>query len=108
MPIVWGTKYTKWFLYVLIALTVVALFMANEFFIHFEGTLTLRYIIFGLVLPFAVLSYFIFVAKTPQEYNQASVLLKIIMFIGVSYGFIFYYLEAKTFGITLFNLFIVT
>ena len=108
MPIVWGTKYTKWFLYGLIALTVVALFLANEFFIHFEGTLTLRYIIFGLVLPFAVLSYLIFVAKSPHEYNQASVLLKIIMLIGVSYGFIFYYLEAKTFGITLFNLFTVT
>ena len=107
MPVVWGLARTKWFLYGLIVITVAALFLANEFFVHFEGSLTLRYLIFGLALPFVVLSYLIFVAHSREEYNQASVLLKVIMLIGVSYGFIFYYLEAKTFGISLFNLFIV-
>ena len=107
MPIVWGNNRTKWFLYGLILVTVITLFLANNFFIHFEGTLTLRYIIFGLVLPFAVLSYLIAMAKTREDFNQASNFLKIIMLIGVSYGFIFYYLQAKAFGLTLFNLFII-
>ena len=107
MPVVWGISRTKWFLYGLIIVTICGLVIANSIFIHFEGTLTLRYIIFGLAIPFIVLTYLLYMAKERIDYNQASTLLKIIMLIGVSYGFIFYYLEAKTFGISLFNLFIV-
>jgi 4-hydroxybenzoate polyprenyltransferase len=107
LPIKWGIKNTKLFLYGLILITVSGLFLANEFFIPFNGTLTFRYIIFGLVLPFAVLIYFIFSAKTPVEFHQSSTFLKAIMVIGVLYSFVFYYLQAKTFGISIFNLFIV-
>ena len=106
MPIKWGIKRTKLFLYCLICLTVLCLFLANSFFISFEGTMTLRYIIFGLVLPFAALVYLIVVAKTPAEFHQASTLSKVIMLIGILYAFVFYYLEAKAFGISLFNLFV--
>ena len=107
MPIVWGINRTKWFIYGLITVTVAGLFIVNAYFIHFEGSLTLRYLIFGLLLPFAVLTYLLAKAKSGDDYYQTSKMLKVIMFIGVSYGFIFYYLQAKTFGITLFNLFIV-
>lgn len=106
MPIKWGINNTKLFLYGLILITVAGLFLANEFFIHFEGTLTIRYMIFGLVLPFASLGYLIFRAKMPVDFHQVSTLLKVIMVIGVLYSFLFYYLQAKTFGISLFNLFI--
>lgn len=107
MPIKWGINKTKWFLYGLIIVTVVGLFLANEFFIPFAGTLTIRYIIFGLVLPFAALAYLIYMAKSPLEFHQASTLAKVIMLIGVLYSFIFYYLQAQLFGFSLFNLFIV-
>ena len=107
MPVIWGIRKTKWFLYGLITVTVAGLFAANELFIQFDGTLTLRYIIFGLFLPFAVLTYLIVMAKSREDFNQASTMLKIIMLVGVLYGFIFYYLQARTFGISLFNLFIV-
>ena len=107
MPIKWGSHKTKFFLYFLIAFTVGGLFLFNGLFIHFTGTLTIRYIIFGLALPFAVLSYLIYVAKTPADYHQASTLSKVIMLIGVLYCFIFYYLQAKAYGISLFNLFFV-
>ncbi len=107
MPIFWGLKKTKWFLYTLIILTVSALFAANFFLIPFEGTLSLRYIVFGIVIPFAVLCYLIYHAKQIEAYRQASMLLKIIMFVGVLYAFVFYYLEAKAFGLVLFNLFII-
>jgi 4-hydroxybenzoate polyprenyltransferase len=106
MIIKWGTKKTKLFLYGLITITCTGLLLFDRFYILFEGTLTIRYIIFGLLLPFVALSYLIFNAKSPADYHQASTLTKVIMLIGVLYGFIFYYLQAKTFGISMFNLFI--
>ncbi|MFA6582407.1 MAG: geranylgeranylglycerol-phosphate geranylgeranyltransferase [Paludibacter sp.] len=106
MIIKWGAKKTKLFLYGLITISCTGLLLFDRFFILFEGTLTIRYIIFGLLLPFVALSYLIFNAKSPADYHQASTLTKVIMLIGVLYGFIFYYLQAKTFGISMFNLFI--
>lgn len=107
MPIKWGIEKTKLFLYGLIIVTNLCLYFINYQYINFEGTLTIRYIFFGLTLPFVALSYLIFKSKTPKEYHQASDLSKTIMLIGVIYAFIFYYLQAKTYGISLFNLFIV-
>lgn len=106
MPIKWGIRRTKLFLYCLIFVTVLCLFLANNSCIHFEGTLTLRYIIFGLTLPFIALIYLIYAAKNTADFHQASTLSKVIMLVGVLYSFVFYYLEAKTYGISLFNLFI--
>ena len=107
MAIKWGTNKTRLFLYVLIALTVAGLFLVNGLFIHFPGTLTLQYITFGLTLPFCLLCYFIYIAKVPADFHQAANLSKFIMLIGVMYCFVFYYLQAKSFGISLFNLFMV-
>jgi len=106
LPIKWGISKTKIFLYCLITVTIIELFIADFFFIHFNDTLTIRYIIFGLVLPFAALSYLIFMAKTKSDFHRASNLCKIIMLIGVLYSFVFYYLQAKKYGISLFNIFI--
>jgi 4-hydroxybenzoate polyprenyltransferase len=106
MPIKWGTNKTKLFLYGLILAAISGLLVANGLFIHFDGTLTLKYLTFGLVLPFGVLCYLIYIAKTPKEFHQASTLSKFIMLAGVLYSFIFYYLQAKAHGISLFNLFI--
>ena len=107
MPIKWGINKTKGFLFGLIILTNVALYLVDALFIQFDNTLTIRYIIFVLTLPFIALGYLIYIAKKPVDYHQASSLIKIIMFLGVLYSFIFYYLEAKTYGISLFNMFIV-
>ena len=106
LPIKWGLKKTKLFLYCLTALTVILLLLANFYFIHFDGTLTLRYILFGIVLPFIALCYLIYKAIVKTDFHQASNLSKVIMFIGVMYSFVFYYLQAKTFGISLFNIFV--
>jgi 4-hydroxybenzoate polyprenyltransferase len=106
LPIKWGISNTKIFLYSLIAITGFALFLADYFYIQFNSTLTLRYIIFGLALPFTGLCVMIYRAKSKSDFHQASDLLKVIMFIGVMYSFVFYFLQAKTFGISLFNLFI--
>jgi len=102
-----GVKNTKLILYFLILLTISLLLLFNHFFINFEGTLSVRYILFGLVLPLIILGYFIFTAKNSVDYKNASNLSKVIMLIGVLYSFIFYFLQAKTYGISLFDLFIV-
>jgi len=107
MPIKWGVPKTKIFLYGLIGITVFGLFLVNELFIQFPGTLTSRYILFGLTLPFIALIYLISKSKTAIDYHHASTLSKVIMLIGVLYCFIFYYLQAKTYEISLFNLFII-
>jgi 4-hydroxybenzoate polyprenyltransferase len=106
LPIKLGHTKTKLLLFGLIILTVILLFIINNLFIQFEGTFTLRYIIFGIALPFFALSYLIFKAKTPADFHDASTLSKVIMLVGVLYGFIFYYLQAKTFGISFFDTFI--
>ncbi len=108
MPIKWGAKKTKLFLYGLILLTIVVLFFAEHYFVSFENNITARYIIFGLCLPLSALGYMVFKAKTPAEYRHASTLSTYIMLIGILYSVVFYYLLAQKFGISLFGLFIVT
>jgi 4-hydroxybenzoate polyprenyltransferase len=106
LPIRWGITKTKIFLYGLIAFTVIALFLADYFLIPFKSTLTIKYIIFGLTLPFACLCFLIYRANSKSDYHQASDFSKVIMFIGVLYSFVFYFLQAKTYGISLFNIFV--
>jgi 4-hydroxybenzoate polyprenyltransferase len=105
MPIKWGRQKTTWFTISLIALTNIALFTFSSFYLPFEGTLTLRYLIFGISLPSLLLIYLLWIAKTQENYHQASTLTKIIMLIGVLYAFIFYFLQAKLHGITMFGIF---
>jgi 4-hydroxybenzoate polyprenyltransferase len=107
MPIRWGVAKTKLFLYLLIIITLSGLFFINAFYITFPGTLSIRYIIFGLAFPFVALTYLLFTATSPSDYKQAATLTKIIMLVGVMYSFIFYYLLAKRAGISIFNLFLV-
>lgn len=107
MAIVWGVKKTKIFLYGLITITIIGILISSLFLVPFEGSLTFRYFLFGVALPFCALGYLIFTSKYKSDYHQASTLSKVIMLIGVLYCFLFYFLQAKTFGISLFNLFLI-
>lgn len=106
MPIKWGTGKTKIFIYVLVAVTIALLLVVGKL-IPFEGSFTLRYVIFGIIIPLLTFVYLTIKAKNRNDYQQASTLLKIIMLVGVSYSFIFYFLLAKTFGLKFFNLFLI-
>ena len=92
MPIKWGMKRTKIFLYALISLTIIVLFTVGNLYIPFEGMLSVRYIIFGLILPLVALIYLIFKADIPADFRQASTLSKIVMIIGVLYSLVFSWL----------------
>ena len=107
MPIVWGTTKTKVVIYALIIFTIVALFFIEESWIHFEGDMTLQYLLYGILAPFIVLSYLVFKSKTAEEYHQAATLCKYIMIIGIMYSFVFNFLEAKLHGLALFDLFLI-
>ena len=107
MPIKWGEKKTKYFLYALILLTIGALLHVNQYFIHFEGNFTLRYLIFGLAIPLLVLIYLIFKGKKKEDFKQASNLSKFIMLAGIFYSLVFYYLQAQQFGISIFGMFLI-
>ncbi|MBN2767027.1 MAG: geranylgeranylglycerol-phosphate geranylgeranyltransferase [Paludibacteraceae bacterium] len=105
IPIVWGIAKAKILIYVLIVITVAALFAANHLYISFEGTLTLRYLIFAIVLPLLALALMLLRPKNRESLHQASTLTKMVMVAGVSYGFIFYFLMAKTYQLSIFGLF---
>lgn len=107
LPIVLGISKSKVLIVALIILTISLLLIANFLLIPFEGLLTLKYIIFGITMPFILLIYLLLKARTTTEYHQCSQLTKIIMFVGVLYSFIFYFLMAKSYGLSLFNLFYV-
>ncbi len=109
LPVKLGFKKTKIILYGLIALTAGLLCYANFVLLPFaEKGISTRYLIFGLLLPLAILIGFVATAKNKKDYKNASTLCKFIMLIGIFYSLIFYYMQAKTFGISLFGLFLVS
>ncbi|MDR3704856.1 MAG: geranylgeranylglycerol-phosphate geranylgeranyltransferase [Paludibacteraceae bacterium] len=114
IPIVWGAAKTKILLYGLIAITLGLVAFAYTKFISGFGlfgieksSLAIRYIIFGLFIPFAYLVFLLIKAKTPANYHQAATFCKFIMVIGALFSLIFYFLLAKGQGIPMFDLFIV-
>jgi 4-hydroxybenzoate polyprenyltransferase len=114
LPIKLGIPRTKIVLYVLIAFVAAALLHAQFRFIDnfalFDeetSSLSVRYIIFGLLLPLAYLVFMLIRAKTPADYRQASTFSKFIMLIGSLYLFVFYFLLAKGQGLAMFDLFMV-
>lgn len=104
MPVIWGVDRTKLFLYLLITVTAVSMFLANYFWIDFEGTMTIRYIIIGLILPLAYLSYLIYKAKHSSEYHFASMFTKGIMLIGMLYSVIFAVQMAHKYGLSFWDI----
>ena len=107
MPIKWGIQRTKLFVLGLIVITNVALYFANYTYIPFSDPISVRYILFALTLPFIALGYLVFTAKNSADYHQASTLSKVIMLFGVLYSLIFYYMQARAYGIIMFNTFII-
>lgn len=109
LPIKLGINKTKWVLYALIAVICGLLCYVNYGLLYFpiKGSLSTRYLIFGLLLPFAALVYLIITAKHKRDYHNASTMCKFIMALGVLYSVIYYYLLARQYGIPLFGLFVV-
>ena len=106
MPIKWGATRSKFVVFALILITIVSLYFIGLKFIDFEGSFTLKYICFGLVLPLVFLAFSLFKSQNKEYFHQASNFSKIIMLLGVLYSLVFYFLMSKTYGISMFGLFL--
>lgn len=108
LPIKLGVNKTKYMLYAIILLIIVLLCLVNFLYLPFpiKGSLSTRYLIFGLILPLLALTYLIFTAKRKNDYKTASTMSKFIMLLGLIYSLIYYFLLAKQYGISLFGLFV--
>ncbi len=114
LPIVIGMPKTKILLYALIGL-VIALaiwfyFVFIDRFILFQeanSSLAIRYIIFGILLPFGILVYLLIKAKEPDDYEQAAIFVGFILILEALFSFVFYFLLAKAWGLPLFGIFLI-
>lgn len=109
LPIKLGVNKTKYILYALIVLIIALLCIVNFMCLPFpiKGSLSTRYLIFGLILPLLVLGYLLLVAKRKNDYKAASTMSKFIMLLGLLYSLIYYFLLAKQYGIAIFGLFVI-
>jgi 4-hydroxybenzoate polyprenyltransferase len=107
MPVVWGMARTKWVVYGLVAVVIaIAGWYVSK--IHFANdSLTLRYYIIGIIVPFLYFVYLVIRARHKPALHQAAGFLKFIMIIGICYSFVFYFLQARAYGFPLFDLFII-
>lgn len=107
VAIVWGENKTKVLIYSIVFVVVLLLAGVSLYYIPFENSLSFRYVLFGLILPLITFGYLILKAKTIESLHAAASFLKYIMLLGVLYSFVFYFLLAKQFGLSLFNLFLI-
>ena len=109
MAVVLGLKKTKIVVIGLIVLTLLLLSFFGFRFINFSvDTISTKYFIFGLLLPFLYLVYLLFKAKTPSDYGQASTFVKFIMILGSLYSAILYLLLSINFKLAIFGVFQLT
>jgi len=103
MPIQWGIKRTKLFLYALIAITLFLLYLVVSAIDFPNDFITMRYFLFGIVLPCAWVVYRLMKANTAHDFKTISSVLKIIMLIGIGYTVAFYFLQATTYHFPFFG-----
>lgn len=93
LPVKWGEKWTKVIVTVLILLTCGLLCYFVFGCMPFGRTwqsLTVRYLTFGLLVPFACELYLLLSAKIASDYRVAQTLMKFIMLLGSLYSIVFY------------------
>ena len=107
IPVVWGSLTAKIIVSVLtvVACVVLARIAAlTEQYLPFTGSTTMRYAIFGIMLPSICMLSMLWFGGC-RGYSNASIMLKFIMIIGLIYSLLYYYMLARQFGLTLFGVF---
>lgn len=91
MPIVWGIPATKVVVTILLVVTMAFIGYIAYAVLPFPmvwKSLTMRYIVFGLVVPIVCVVVLLWAAKNKQEYQRCQLIVKLIMFIGILFGFV--------------------
>lgn len=104
IPIVFGDNTAKITVSVLMVITCVATAFIALKVIPFQGSLTLRYFIFGIALP-SLCAIVLMWRKSCTAYRDASMMIKFTMAIGVAYAIVYNYLMAKTFDVPFLEIF---
>lgn len=107
VAIVWGEHKTKLLIYTLVIITIALLIVSDKLLFPYSDTISFKYILFGLIIPLFAFTYLIFNANSPYSLQKAATFLKYIMLLGVLYSFVFYFILAKTYALSLFNLFMI-
>lgn len=93
MPIVWGVKWTKVFVTVVLLLTaaLIGYVVLNVLPFALDWHLmSTRYVIFGLLVPIVCAMVLLWAAQSSIEYQRAQLIIKFSMFMGVMYSFVIY------------------
>lgn len=91
MPIRMGEIPTKVFVTVLVLLTIgMITWLAFSLlpFPHVWGSLSVRYVVLGLLVPLVCLIWLLWAAKIPSDYRTTQLLMKFIMFLGTLYSYV--------------------
>lgn len=91
MPIRMGEIPTKVFVTVLVLLTIgMIAWLAFSLlpFPHVWGSLSVRYVVLGLLIPLVCLIWLLWAAKIPSDYRTTQLLMKFIMFLGTLYSYV--------------------
>lgn len=91
LPIRLGETWTKVIVTLLIVLTmglIVYVWYALLPFLHVWQSLSTRYMVFGLQIPFACELWLLWAARIPSDYRGAQGLMKLIMFLGMLFSFV--------------------
>jgi len=92
MPIVWGIITSKVVTFFTIIITIGLLFLACYKFFKEHQYMPIYYIIGAVIVPLLVLLSLVLSAKTSAHFKRASLFLKFIMLLGISFTFIIYQL----------------
>ncbi len=93
LPIRLGDGWTKGIVITLILLTMVLICVGAYLYLPFPlgwNTLAGRYILFGLLIPFACAIYMVAKAQISSDYRSAQLLVKYIMGLGVLFSMVIY------------------
>jgi 4-hydroxybenzoate polyprenyltransferase len=108
LPVVWGQKKAK-IAFVVFVVAFVALLGHLWFHYYFKvnyfetTSLITRYLLFGVLLPFAFLIYLVLRSKKPGDRELVVLFSRFMMLIGLIFTLIFYFVLSGEFGIPLFN-----
>ena len=79
LPIIWGLRKTKYFLFVLILLFIITLFVLSSQL----GNPTLNLFFIILIFPILYLIYLLYRADTQKRFHQLSTFCKLLMLVGI-------------------------
>lgn len=91
LPVRLGDMWTKVIVTILIVLTmalIVYVWYAVLPFPHNWRSLSTRYMLFGMQIPFACELWLLWAARIPSDYKGAQGLMKLIMFLGMLFSFV--------------------